>query len=150
MKDSDEIKFVARHYRKGRFAVDPALRRIVPGQTSWWTKARIAAASIAVVVISATAAVVIHNMQSTDSPATIKQETKPAMQYDKFAVRVIDFEDTPLPVVVDKINEIYGVDVVGLPDNADEYHLSLHYEGTADDLVETINEILGTDIAIIE
>lgn len=39
---------------------------------------------------------------------------------------------------------------MNIPDNADSFKLTLHYEGNADDLVETINDILGTEIAIKE
>ena len=61
---------------------------------------------------------------------------------------MIDFENATLPAVVAKIKEVYGVEVVNLPESADEYKLSLHYEGTAADLVDTINETLGTDIKV--
>ena len=65
-------------------------------------------------------------------------------------VRVIDFEEAPLTDVVEKIREVYGVEVVGLPANPGQYTLSLHYEGSAIDLVETINDILDTDMTVIE
>lgn len=68
----------------------------------------------------------------------------------KEVVKVIDFENTPLPVVVDKIEEVYGVEVTGLPENAEEYRLSLHYEGNPVELVETINDILDIKMAIKE
>ena len=51
-------------------------------------------------------------------------------------------------MVVEKINETYNVKVTGLPESPEEYRLSLHYEGTASDLVETINEILGTELTV--
>ncbi len=63
-------------------------------------------------------------------------------------VKVIDFENTPLPLVVAGIEEAYGVEVGNLPDNSDELRLSLHYEGHAVDLVETINSILGTQLTV--
>lgn len=65
-------------------------------------------------------------------------------------VRVIDFENAPLPVVVDKISRTYDVEITGLPESPDDYKLSLHYEGTASDLVETINEILGTEMTVTQ
>ena len=54
------------------------------------------------------------------------------------------------PVVVDRIREVYGVEVVNLPDNADNYRLSLHYEGNPMELVETINDILDINMTIKE
>ncbi len=35
-----------------------------------------------------------------------------------------------------------------IPENADDYMLSLHYEGNALDLIDTINVILGTSMEI--
>lgn len=66
------------------------------------------------------------------------------------AVKIIDFECSSLPDVISEIKEVYGVEVVNLPENAEEYHLSLHYEGNAADLVATINDILGTQMIVKE
>ena len=63
-------------------------------------------------------------------------------------VKVVDFENAPLPVVVERIREVYGVEVDGLPENADDYVLSLHYEGTPVDLVDTINDLLSTEMTV--
>ncbi len=126
--------------------MEPALRRIRPAGVRRWTPGRIAAAWVAMAVLSATAAVLVHNDFFIDSnrPAGQTAETIPA----ETIVRAIDFEATPLPVVVEKIKNVYGVDVTGLTDDADDYILSLHYEGSATDLLETINDILETDISI--
>lgn len=154
MKDNENIKFVATHYRKGRFAVEPALRRMGFRQTSW-TPVRVAASIAVVAVLSATAAIMItqgyfagkpENVSSEQHSVLPETETRPTAA----TVIVIDFESTPLPEVVAKIREAYGVDVMNLPDNADSYQLSLHYEGNAVDLIETINETLGTDMIIKE
>ena len=65
-------------------------------------------------------------------------------------VKVIDFENAPLPEVVKKIESVYGVKVEGVPASPDEYVLSLHYEGTPTDLISVINEILGTQMTVAE
>lgn len=147
MKDIKDIEYIAGKYRPGLFAVEPALRRIKPVVRKRWTPAHVAAAAAAAVVLSVTAAVVIHESRIPESPA---QETKTmtAPAADGHTVKVIDFEETPLPVVIESIREVYGVDVTGMPANADDYTLSLHYEGTAADLIETINEILGTEMTV--
>lgn len=144
-----DIRFIARHYRKGLFAVEPALRRIKGTKGLWWTRTRIAAACTAAAILTATAAVFIHNGYfSTIEPAMpeTEQNTLPAAEI----VRVIDFEEAPLTRVVAKIREVYGVEVTDLPENPDSYVLSLHYEGSAIDLVETINDILDTDMKVTE
>ena len=50
-----EIKFIARHYRKGLFDREKALRRIGIRHNRWWTPIKVAAASVAFVVLGATA-----------------------------------------------------------------------------------------------
>lgn len=147
MQDNKAIEYIAKHYRQGRFAVEPALRRIRPAGVRRWTPVRIAAAWVAMAVLSATAAVLVHNdffIRSNPSTEQTVSETIPA----ETIVRVIDFEETPLPVVVEKIKNVYGVEVAGLPENADDYILSLHYEGPVTDLLETINDILETSMTI--
>lgn len=144
-----DLKFIARHYRKGMFAVEPALRRIKGGKSSWWTRTRIAAACAIAAILTATAAVFVHNEYVSDNVPTIEVAGQPAIPATEI-VRVIDFEAAPLTEVVAKIREVYGVEVTGLPADPDQYRLSLHYEGSALDLVETINDILDTDMNVIE
>ena len=60
----------------------------------------------------------------------------------------IDFEYAALPEVVKQIEKVYGVEIINMPEDADSYHLTLHYEGDASDLINTINEILGTNLKI--
>ena len=61
---------------------------------------------------------------------------------------MVYFENSPLPVVYERNREVYGVEVDGLPENADDYVLSLHYEGTPVDLVDTINDLLSTEMTV--
>lgn len=110
---------------------------------------RVAATVAVVVVMSAAAALIIHNNYSVGSEqgtGTV-EPTLPA-QTPETIVRVIDFEETPLPVVIDKIKEVYGVEITGVPDNAADYTLSLRYEGSAVDLIATINDILDTEMEV--
>ena len=144
-----EIDFIARRYRHGRFAVEPALRRIVPASGRWSTRMRVAATVAVVVVMSAAAALIINNNYSISSdPVTGEVEQTAPAQTPETIVRVIDFEETPLPVVIDKIKEVYGVEITGIPKNAADYTLSLHYEGSAVDLITTINDILDTEMEV--
>ena len=131
------------------FKVEPALRRIKGTKAVWWTRARIAAACTIAAILTATAAVLVHNGYFSVSNQAI-QDTEQTSVQATHVVRVIDFEEAPLTDVVAKIREIYGVEVIGLPDDPDQYILSLHYEGSALDLVEAINDILDTDMTVIE
>lgn len=144
-----DLKFIARHYRKGMFAVEPALRRIKGVSPAWWTRPRIAAACALAAILTATAAIFVHNNYFT-APDSTAAPTEQSAVNAADVVRIIDFEEAPLTDVVAKIREVYGVEVTGLPDNPYQYTLSLHYEGSALDLVETINDILDTDMTVIE
>ena len=148
MKENKDIRFIARHYHKGLFAVEPALRRIKGTRSAWWTRTRIAAACAVAAILTVTAAIFVHNdyFSQHEPSADTAQPAISAAQ----VVRVIDFEGAPLTDVVAKIREVYGVEIVGLPADPDQYTLSLHYEGSALDLVETINDILDTDMTVIE
>lgn len=149
MEDNKEIKYIAKYYQRGLFAVEPALRRIKGNKAIWWTRSRIAAACIGATILTASAAFFVHQNYFVSSPTEIEQ-TAPSSIPAAEIVRAIDFEDAPLPVVVAKIKEVYGVDVVNLPADADDYSLSLHYEGSALDLIDTINDILDTEMTIQE
>lgn len=147
-KDFDkEISFVAKYYRQGLFNTEKALRKIRPTIHKVWSLPRIAAASCIIVVLGATAALLIRNSYSEKSvniENTIDVTSVPLESISK----VIDFDDAPLPVVIEQINLIYVVEIVNIPADADEYRLSLHYEGNVIDLLETINEILGINLEI--
>lgn len=146
MQDEKYISFVARHYRKGSFSADKAWSALAIPSASKWRRLRVAAAVAVVVVLSATAAVIYNHYEHTAALPETEDALIQAPQSE--TVRVIDFEDANLPVVVAKIREMYNVEIYNLPDDAEDYRLSLHYEGTADDLVMTINYLLGTELKI--
>lgn len=144
--ENKDIDFIARRYRAHRFNAAAGWKKLGLGHGALWRRWRVAASIAAVAVLSASA-VLIYNVVRTPAP----QQAAPAVEIvapDAMAVKVIDFENAPLTAVVEKINEVYGVKVTGLPARPDDYRLSLHYEGTAADLVETINDILGTDLKV--
>ena len=95
--------------------------------------------------MTATAGIFVHdNYFSTSTPETELSESPSASEI----VRVIDFEEAPLTEVVQKIKDVYGVEVTNLPTDPDQYLLSLHYEGSALDLVDTINDILDIEMTV--
>ncbi|MDE6479872.1 MAG: hypothetical protein K2L45_06330 [Muribaculaceae bacterium] len=147
--DNKNINYITKHYKEGLFDVESALLRIKQSAPKWWTRSRIAAACIGAVVLTATAAVFVHKSyfwQPANDTEIIQPTNIPASEI----IRSIDFENAPLPTVVQKIREVYGVEVTDMPADASEYSLSLHYVGSATDLVETINDILDTDMKIQE
>lgn len=147
MEHDKDIRFVARHFRKGLFDADTAWRRmgLMPGG-GFWRLYRVAAAVAGALFLTATAAVLYHEYRPVESPSGIVAPSAKAPE----GVRLVDFENAPLPVVIQRIREVYGVEVGNIPPEADKYVLSLRYEGTASDLVETINDILGTRMIVEE
>lgn len=147
MKENNDYDFVARHYRHGAFNTGKAWRRLGIGGHTWWTRTRIAACVAVFMAVSATATLLIRNSYYQD-PAAV--EAAGAMDASPEDVRVIDFDGATLTAVIQEVRKVYGVEVAGVPENADDMHLTLHYEGDAESLVETINEILGTELKIVK
>ncbi len=141
------FEFVVKHYRSGAFKPSTVFVRV--GRWRPWT----IAASIAGAVLVAAAMVytTVITPQSSEPTATeqVEQVTaEPEVVVNTQAVKRIDFEDAPLSDVVKAIESTYGVKVTGLsPD--DTNRLTLSYEGNAADLVETINELSGTNLRVV-
>lgn len=147
--ENKEVDFIARRYKKGRFSPDAGWRRLGIAPVSIWKRYRVAAAVAATVILSATATILYREYRLEDVP----QQTMPVKTQTispLAEVKVIDFENAPLPEVVKKIESVYSVKVEGVPASPDEYVLSLHYEGTPTDLISVINEILGTQMTVAE
>ena len=147
--ENKEVDFIARRYKKGRFSPDAGWRRLGIAPVSIWKRYRVAAAVAATVILSATATILYREYRLEDVP----QQTMPVKTQTispLAEVKVIDFENAPLPEVVKKIESVYSVKVEGIPASPDEYVLSLHYEGTPTDLISVINEILGTQMTVAE
>lgn len=142
-----DIDFVASHYREHRFSADAGWRRLGIASASTWKRFRAAAAVAGIVVLSATAALIYRQY---DIDGERQTEVQAPAVGRLTVVKTIDFENAPLAQVVEKIEAVYDVKVENLPDKPDDYRLSLHYEGTATDLVGTINDILGTDMTVVE
>lgn len=145
----DNIDFIARNYRHGCFDTEKALRQIKPQYTFSRIRKWMTAACVTLVILGAGAFVLINNGYLFTNNDTDTQVEK-ILSKDLNVVKVIDFDDVPLTRVVVSIKEIYGVEVINLPENAAAIRLSLHYSGNVSDLIETINEILGTELKIKE
>lgn len=147
MEDKNkEIQYIARRYKPGRFSVNKGWKRLGIGPSYIWRRYRVAAAVAATIFLSATAVLVYRQYDMSAGPDIPQQHEQTVAPV--YVSKVIDFENTPLPTVLERIKEVYGVEVINVPEDAERYTLSLHYEGTALDLVETINDILGTQMAI--
>ena len=146
-KNSD-IDFVAKHYRQGAFSARRAWLKTGIATPPLWSRFKVAAVIALVVVTGATAALLINrqNISTGNTEQTIQSETE-TLPYA--TIHPIDFDNVTLSDVVREIRTTYGVDIEGVPADADNYRLTLHYEGNATDLIETINELLNTQMKIV-
>lgn len=145
---NEDIEYIAKRYKKGKFSVEEGWKRLNIKPAFNWRSKIIAASVASVVVLTAAAAVIVYQ-HSINNQATTNSTTEKTIEIaPEQIVKVIDFENTPLPTVIDKIKDVYGVEVVNIPENAEDYNLSLHYEGNATDLIATINEILDTQMEV--
>lgn len=147
--DDKDLRFVAKHYRRGAFSADKAWRRLSIVFSSWWSRSRIAAAVAAVVVLGATAAIVIRQYEPSPKQEIAVTE-QPSFETRAAAVKVIEFDNASLTVVAEEIKKVYDIEITGLPADADSVRLSLRYEGNVRGLIENINDILDTDLSIKE
>lgn len=146
MKDKFEesLSFVVRFYRRGAFR--PTMLFVAPQR---WRRMAVAA-SVAFGIVVASACVYLL---TTNAPVSETIEKTPetavatTVEAPHTVSRRIKFDDAPLTRVVDEIETVYGVEVSPVADN-DTTRLTLSYEGNAADLLDTINELLGTDLRL--
>lgn len=145
--DEKNIEWVARHYRKGAFDASRAWRRLAVKPARWWTRGKVAAAAAVAAILVATAAVVTWRQAPEPVGTSAMEQTAAA---DVLVVKkVLDFEQTPLAEVIDEIEKTYDVEIENIPSGVDTVKFSLHYEGTAPDLVNALNEALGAEMRAI-
>lgn len=150
-KTEESIDFVTLYYCKGAFDADRALRmiRFLPA-VPWWRRRGVVAAAIggALVASAAVFTYIVPDREDGDRVPTEQVDTPAAKtSAPVLEIKKIEFADAPLSRVVEEIESVYSVKVTNVPVDGD-YHLTLSYEGTAEDLVETINDLLGTSLAV--
>lgn len=148
MKDKGNIDFVARHYRADAFSRKDAWNAMGLGKIRRLRRLKAAAAVAGIVAFTAAAAIFVHYELRYDSAENAGQPPVEESTVQQQFVTVLDFDNASLPEVLECIRTVYGQEVENVPDNAGEYRLTLHYEGNAADLVDTINDILGTEMSI--
>ncbi|MCM1518510.1 MAG: DUF4974 domain-containing protein [Pseudoflavonifractor sp.] len=149
-KFEDSVDFVVRNYRHDAFSVDKGWRRLGLTHRVWW-RSRWAAACAVTVALAASAGIYAWLSVSaptvTTLPATETVMPEAAPTAPKRSR--IEFNDTPLDRVVKEIEAVYGVTVTNVPEGGD-YRLTLSYEGTARELVATINDLLDIRMEVEE
>lgn len=143
----EEIDFIARRYKEGKFVSEQGWRRLGIARRSSLVRYRAAAAIGVLVVLSAAAAFVFKEYKINGAG----EKPEPTENVCRLReVKVIDFECAHLSEVIEEIESVYGVNVENIPTSPENYELSLHYEGTASELIAIINDILGTEMTVTE
>lgn len=150
-KIEESIDFVTLYYCKGAFDPDRALRmiRFLP-PVPWWRRRGVVAAAIggALVASAAVFTYIVPDREDGDKVPTEQMDASAAQTpVPVMEIKKIEFADAPLSRVVEEIETVYNVKITNVPADGD-YRLTLSYEGTAEDLVETINDLLGISLAV--
>ncbi|MBD5311990.1 MAG: DUF4974 domain-containing protein [Muribaculaceae bacterium] len=120
-----------------------------PGRRRVWT----AAASAAVVLMAAAAGLYLGLKPSEPTvvempPVTVETVACDTIQQpQRMQVKRIEFENASLAEVTAAIESTYGVTLENVP-VASEQRITMSYSGTADDVVETLNELFSLHITI--
>lgn len=149
-KFDEACDFIAAHFKEGAFRATELFRTDLAFHNRRRTMVRWAAASIVAVTLSA-AAIITYNIRSVESEKTGTEQSIVGNEDGKSrAMDIIhlEFNDERLSEVIKAVEEAYGVRLTNVPD--DEIYLTLSYEGNAQDFIETVNELLDTDIQIVE
>ncbi|MDE6716633.1 MAG: hypothetical protein K2J70_00435 [Muribaculaceae bacterium] len=150
---TDKIKrsldFVVKFYRPGAFRPDGWF--IAPPLPFWRRHA--VAIGIIGIALAAMAAVTTYVVVSREDPSPapavetttspVSSDTVPATNQE---IRKVEFNDATLREVVEAIEATYGVRVSG--ETSGQPRLTLSYQGTAEDLTATINDLLGTNLTV--
>lgn len=155
-KLQDSIDFVSQYYDADAFADKRGRWSALTGHRAWWRCRPAAAAAVIGLVLVASAATLYVTLSHDASapepthkefPAPVKQTPVDTLPSREKPLK-LNFSDMPLTDVCNEIEKAYGVTLTDRPDT--EEHLTLEYEGTADDIVATINDLLDVHIRIEE
>jgi hypothetical protein len=146
---NESLDFVARHYRRGAFDTASGLRRLGFRRRPAILR-RVAVIAGAVALTASALFVGYYNFYAPDGTDSALQSAPPAGTPVAEPMKVVrlEFSNASLSEVTDEICRVYGVTLANIP--IEDYRLTLSHEGNAYDLVETINELLGTDIVICD
>ncbi|MDE6339261.1 MAG: DUF4974 domain-containing protein [Muribaculaceae bacterium] len=153
MRDSKEfeeaVDFTAKYYEHGAFMPDLKFVNTVVFHNRRRIVYRWVAAAVGLVTISAAAMFISYHYKDADTqilePAPVEVQLQTHV-YSPERVVHLEFNDAPLTEVVSGVENAYNVKLINVPE--EELHLTLSYEGNAEEFVDMINELLGTDIRV--
>lgn len=145
MTDKERIEFVARHYRRGLFSTKAAWMMMGLGTQRRRVRWGIAASVAVILAVTASAALFLNRQFNVGEQNPPVEET---VSTTVATAKALDFEGASLPTVISEIQTTFGVEIGGMPPDAANLKLTLHYEGDIETLITTINEILGTELYV--
>lgn len=146
-KFDESVKFVSKFYKENAFK--PRYSFAIAERLKRRMAIRWVAASVAGIALTAAAVIVGYNYshkETVPEQVIITEIAAPETVPSPDAIIRLEFTDAPLADVVKGVEEAYGVKLYNIPQ--EDLHLTLSYEGNAEDFVEAVNELLGTDIKI--
>lgn len=146
MKEKD-IDFIAEYYSDDVFSPEKGWRKFTTIIGVRRKRFGTVAAAVAVIALSASAAIFTYNEYKEQEHQ--EHHLNPTLEEERNEeIRVVTFEKAKLSKVVDYIESEYGVKIGNVPSNSEDYLLTLRFEGTPDELIDAINEILGTQLIL--
>lgn len=148
-KTETDFQFVLHHFKEGTLLPKKGWQRFKLLHHISYIRRNIAAASIAAVVLAASASIYYISSADRDSEsktAVTNVDTKTSNTSSEVKIAKIQFRNAPLKEVVSKIESVYDVTISNLP--KDDIMVTISYEGTAADVVETLNELFDIDLKI--
>lgn len=142
-------EFVVRHFKDGALLPNEGWHRFKLTHHISSFKRYVAAASVATIVLAASASLYyFYNIKSNPETQNVHlistEETKHSIEY---RIEKIEFHNASLKDVVAEIEHVYDVKISNVPE--EDIRVNISYEGTAQDFVETINELLNTNLVIV-
>ena len=153
MTEKNEIdkssEFVVHHFKDGTLLPNEGWHRFKATHQISSFKRYVAAASVVSIVLAASASLYYYYDSNSSSETQNEyvvpiEETK---QSTENKIEKIEFHNASIKDVVAEIEHVYDVRISNIPE--EEIRVTISYEGTAQDVVETINELLNTNLVIV-
>lgn len=146
-KTEESLRFVTRHFEDDTLLPRTGWEQFISTHHISSFRHNIAAACIGAVVLAASASIYYFTTRP-ESTAPVENVVTPAETAVAPELRIerIEFHDAPLKEVVAEIERVYGVTIGNVPE--EDINITISYEGTAQDVVETINDLLNLNLTV--
>ncbi len=150
-KSKTDFQFVVHHFKEGTLLPQKGWQRFKLLHHISTFKRNIAAASIAAVVLAASASIYYISTADSDSETSTTITnigSEQSASSSEVRIAKIQFQNAHLSEVVAEIERVYDVTISNLP--KEDIKVTISYEGSAEDVVETINELFDTQLTITQ